>query len=57
MWGDPALEVDNTVKNFREWHVRDFMDRHQKMFEWDVDERSVLKIELQYYRNLVEKQK
>jgi hypothetical protein len=52
IWGDPDTGVATTA--FREWHVRDFMYRHQSMFAWDADELSVLGTERKYWSEQLE---
>ena len=47
IWGDPDTNPATTA--FREWHVRNFMYRHQAMFSWDANELSVLEMERNYW--------
>lgn len=49
LWGDASLDADGAETAFREWHVRDFMNRHSSMFGWDADELKSLQTELQYW--------
>lgn len=49
IWGDPMLDADGAATAFREWHVRDFMNRHSRMFGWDQSEQAVLQSELKYW--------
>ncbi|PZE12972.1 hypothetical protein DMX10_13465, partial [Pseudomonas sp. 57B-090624] len=49
IWGEPGVDVDGAVSAFREWHVRDYMSRHSRMFGWDAQEKSVLQTELAYW--------
>ena len=52
LWGDPSADVNNTSTAFREWHVRDFMNRHSRMFGWDAQEKIVLQSELDYWTQM-----
>jgi hypothetical protein len=47
--GDPMVDANGAATAFREWHVRDFMNRHNRMLGWDADELSVLRSELKYW--------
>jgi hypothetical protein len=55
IWGDPGVDVGGAETAFREWQVRDFMNRHTQMFGWDADEKAVLQSELKYWAQKVGK--
>ncbi|MBU1441566.1 MAG: hypothetical protein KJ832_09720 [Gammaproteobacteria bacterium] len=42
-------QADGAETAFREWHVRDFMNRHSRIFGWDAGELRSLRSELQYW--------
>ncbi|MBA2655341.1 MAG: hypothetical protein H0U71_09815 [Gammaproteobacteria bacterium] len=45
--GDP--DSSSSTPAFREWHVRDFMYRHEKMLSWDANELSMLETEKNHW--------
>lgn len=49
MWGEASLDAAGAETAFREWHVRDFMNRHSGMFGWDANELQSLQTELKYW--------